>query len=742
MNFMKKKSIINILRFHLILNILLISSIFLFISYYIFQSNSKKIFLLRKNNIVENIKTAYIYPLWKLDKKEIEMLSNSYIQNDLIAGIEVVAMPYKSILFKSQRETQIDLENIRIPILHENKEIGYVAITFDNRIGFNYIENFLFADSSLVLFIIIFIYFSTYLILKNKLEAPISALTNAISKVKEGQYNYLFPSMEFVEFKSMFDKVRDLGIKIKQREEELKQSEEKFRNLAENAPIGILICQGERFVYCNRAITEIFGYTREEIMSNKFWEILPLDRQEIVREKGMLRQQGSIDVPISYEFEIFTKDSEKKFVNLSDSVIDYEGKPAVMVIVQDVTEEKRIQMELEKLRNMLQNIINSMPSKLITVDRDFKVVYWNKYFESLLGEKQSKDLRNKNLFDVIEIEDELKNKLKKAILAKDIQSYLRRSEDKDGFEKIEIVIIFPLQSNGVDGAVIKIDDITDQIKFEEMLIHSEKMITIGNMASGIAHEINNPLAIIMQACDVCINRLEDTSKNREIANQIGIEFDYLKKYIQDRKIDKMLFNIKEATMRASAIIKGLLTFTQEPLGFVDNVDLREVMEKALAMAYNDYSLKKKYDVKKIKIKKNYGEVPKISCDPIKIQQVFLNIIKNSAQAMAGRQESEITITISEDKDDLVKTSIKDNGPGIPRNMMGNIFDPFYTTKQVGEGPGLGLYISYFIVTKQHNGKIFVDSAPEKGTEVVIYLPVSPPQKKLQHPILPNDKTSL
>ncbi len=325
---------------------------------------------------------------------------------------------------------------------------------------------------------------------------------------------------------------------------------------------------------------------------------------------------------------------------------------------------------------------------------------------------------------------ELKDRLNKAINSKDVQSFFRKSETDNGAERFENITIFPLKSNGIDGAVIKIDDITEQIRFEEMLIHSEKMITIGNMASGIAHEINNPLAIIMQACDVCCNRLKDSPKNREIATEMGIDFDALKNYITQRKIDNMLFKIKEATKRASDIIRGLLTFTQGSSARMDGIDIREVMDKTLIMAYSDYSLKKKYDMKKIKIIKEYKDVPKICCDPTKMQQVFLNIIKNSAQAMANVDHPEITIKITY-HEDMVKINIKDNGPGIPKDVIGNIFDPFYTTKQVGEGVGLGLYISYFIVTKQHNGKIFVDSAPDKGTSVSIYLPISPPKISAQ-----------
>ncbi len=244
---------------------------------------------------------------------------------------------------------------------------------------------FLLTNISLVLFIIILIYFSTDMILRNKLQEPMSALVKSISRVKEGDYDYPGTYGGFVEFKPIFDSVKDLGLKIKKREEELKKSEEKFRNLAENAPLCILIYQGEKIMYCNRVCEYLLGYTKEEMLSKKFWEFAPCEIYEMIREHGIKRQKGKEDLIDRYEFQIITKDGEKRLLDFTVSVIDYEGSPAVLVIVQDITEQRRNQIEVEKLRNMLQNIINSMPSMLITVDEDFKIVYWNRFVERFLG---------------------------------------------------------------------------------------------------------------------------------------------------------------------------------------------------------------------------------------------------------------------------------------------------------------------------------------------------------------------
>ena len=152
------------------------------------------------------------------------------------------------------------------------------------------------------------------------------------------------------------------------------------------------------------------------------------------------------------------------------------------------------------------------------------------------------------------------------------------------------------------------------------------------------------------------------------------------------------------------------------------------MEKTIALASNDYDLKKKYDFRRILIHKNYDEkVPDVLCSPGKIQQVFLNIIKNAAEAMAENEASknspQFDIKIY-DKNNWVTIVIEDNGPGMDRDTQKRIFEPFYTTKEPGEGTGLGLSISYFIITENHKGRMDVESTLNSGTTFFIHLPIT------------------
>ncbi len=719
------------LKKHLVFIVIAVSFLVICANYYILDENISKVYEINKERILKQMKLSYVSPLWKLDDKNVKLISEGYIQNNIICAIKVVSLPGHIILFNKKNKKQCKkYDRKKIEIIFNGKKIGYIDVSFSKELYNSQLNNLLITNISLVFLILAIIYFSIDLLLKSKIAKPINDLRIAIKKIEIGDYSDFYLPYDFVEIEAISSSLKRLRSKIKERETLLRQSEEKFRNLAESAPLGILIYQGEKWIYCNRESERITGYSREELLSMKFWSIAAPEHRDMVKKRGLLRQQEIRGLPRRYELNIITKRGEKRLIDFMVTPIKLNERTAGLVIAQDITEQRKTQVEVENLRNLLQNIVNSMPSLLVTVDKDFKIVYWNKFLERAMRDKNVQDIKNRYVFDVLEDDIEFLEKLKKAFISKNVQFYFRKITKEDGKEIYENITISPLENNGIEGAVIKVDDITQQMLFEERLIHSEKMITIGNMAAGIAHEINNPLAIIMQACDICCKRLEDSSKNREVAEAKGINFDNITQYIKDRKIDKMLFNIKDATQRAADIIRGLLSFSAGGYGKKTDVDIRNVMNNAIAMAYGDYNLEKKYDVRKIKFIKQYKDISLIECDPVKMEQVFLNIIKNAAEAMSGMKDPEIRIDISS-INDTINIEIKDNGPGIPREIIDKIFDPFYTTKGVGEGVGLGLYISYFIVTKQHGGDIRVHSFPGKGASFTISLPINKKREDLK-----------
>jgi PAS domain S-box-containing protein len=270
-------------------------------------------------------------------------------------------------------------------------------------------------------------------------------------------------------------------------------------------------------------------------------------------------------------------------------------------------------------------------------------------------------------------------------------------------------------------------DITETKRMHEMMIQTEKMISVGGIAAGIAHEINNPLGIVLQAAQNLAQRTRpDFRKNVEAAEKLGLDMNLLHEYMAVRKLDVFIADIQSAASRASAIIRHMLDFSRRSESRRAVCDLRVIVDNAVDLASNDYDLKKSYDFRKIEIVRDYPpDLPGIGCTATEIEQVLLNVLRNAAQAMAVADPPvaapRIAIRLA-DLPDRVRIRIEDNGPGVPEPVKSRIFEPFYTTKQPGVGTGLGLSVSYFIVTKGHGGKMSLDTGREGGAAFVIDLP--------------------
>lgn len=286
---------------------------------------------------------------------------------------------------------------------------------------------------------------------------------------------------------------------------------------------------------------------------------------------------------------------------------------------------------------------------------------------------------------------------------------------------------------GKDGEIVGLvgvhTDITELKHSQALMVQTEKMMSVGGLAAGMAHEINNPLSAILQTIDVMNKRLIldiKNSKNIDAAKKVGTSVEAIKAFMIERRMDKMFAGITESGQRIANIVDNMLNFSRNSDGRRVKVDLADLIDHSIELAGIDYNLRKNYDFKEIKIIKEYQEcIPCLMCEEGKIQQVLLNILKNGAQVMNDGQCEKpyfiIRIKYTK-KTEIFTIEIEDNGPGMPEQVRKRIFEPFYTTKAPGEGTGLGLSVSYFIVTENHNGKIYVESEPGKGAKFTITLP--------------------
>lgn len=284
----------------------------------------------------------------------------------------------------------------------------------------------------------------------------------------------------------------------------------------------------------------------------------------------------------------------------------------------------------------------------------------------------------------------------------------------------------------------ELSDALKQLKESEaQLIQSEKLSSLGQMVAGVAHEINTPLAYVKNSLGSVSEKLgeinsavDDTdrllallkagaSADPEELNQqfskVTERISRLKKHKVLPELESLVEDGEYGTTQMSEIVGNLKDFSRLDRSKATQFDLNDGINSTLGMA--------KHQLKSATVEKHLGEIPAVFCSPSQINQVFLNLINNAVEAL-DRGRGKIVIR-SRKHGDGVAVDIEDNGSGIPRDVLPKIFDPFYTTKEIGKGTGLGLSISYKII-KQHGGRIEVDSKPGQGTRFTVVLPLKPP----------------
>jgi len=508
---------------------------------------------------------------------------------------------------------------------------------------------------------------------------------------------------------------------------ERKRNEESLRLarfIIDSANIGIYrIAPEGQIIEVNRKAAQLLGYKKEELETLSMSDIDPL----VARESWRLNwQKLSAQRSREFEREHRRKDGSAVAVEVNSNLLEYEGREYAIAFVQDITRRKQDEEELQSLRNYLSNIIDSMPSVLVGVDGQGRVTQWNRQAEQATGISVAR-ARSRHLGTVFpRLAVEMDN-IKAAIRERRVISDPRVPRQLEHEVCFEDVTIYPLVTNGVEGAVIRVDDVTQKVRLDEMMIQSEKMLSVGGLAAGMAHEINNPLAGILQNTSVLTNRLTaDLPANHKAAEAAGTTMEAIRSYLEIRKLPGMLENIRTSGSRAAAIVRNMLSFARKSDKEVSSQDLARLLDQTLELVRTDYDMKKQYDFKQIELVREYdGAAAPVPCEAGKIQQVFMNILRNGAEAMAGVPDAPaapVFVLRVRNDGNWVRVEIEDNGPGMSEAIRRRIFEPFFTTKPVGQGTGLGLSVSYFIVTEDHGGEMQVHAAEGGGTRFVIRLP--------------------
>lgn len=398
-------------------------------------------------------------------------------------------------------------------------------------------------------------------------------------------------------------------------------------------------------------------------------------------------------------------------------------------VAQVMSNAKRRQAEeqLDETRSFLQDVIDSMPSMLVAVDPDGTVNEWSQEAGRLTGFNVS-DAIGQNLQKVLPLSDELMVRVQAALKESTPQKLIRQESILGGKKRIVDIIIYPLTSKENAGSVLRIDDVTERVRIESMMSQTEKMSSIGGLAAGMSHELNNPLGGILQGLQNIRRRFSpDIPKNIEAAEALGVDLEKIRQYMKERQIEHFMDSIENAGERAAGIIENLVKFIRQPEAGKQAEDIRDLIDRTLDLAALDYDMKKKYGFRELEIVREYdSELMSVPCVASEIQQVLLNGLRNAAQALAmqaGRSEAGQITVRTKKMDNMACIEIEDNGPGMDEQTRKRVFEPFYTTREPGEGTGLGLSVSYYIVHDQHQGHIRMESTPGKGSILIVELPL-------------------
>jgi signal transduction histidine kinase len=255
------------------------------------------------------------------------------------------------------------------------------------------------------------------------------------------------------------------------------------------------------------------------------------------------------------------------------------------------------------------------------------------------------------------------------------------------------------------------------------------MLSVGGLAAGMAHEINNPLGAILHNVQNIRRRLSPgLEKNVEQAEQAGVSLPAIEHYMEAREVPRLLDGIQQAGQRAAKIVSHMLSFSRRSDRQLSPCDLPALIDQALEIAGNDFDLTDSFDFKTLEIVRQYDPLlGPVAGTANELEQVLLNLLKNAAQAIHQRDEDTEPgriILRTRQAGNWAEVQVEDNGTGMSEAVRKRIFEPFFTTKEVGQGTGLGLAVSYFIITNNHTGQMEVHSTPGQGTCFTLRLPLA------------------
>ncbi|PKM94656.1 MAG: hypothetical protein CVU84_09060 [Firmicutes bacterium HGW-Firmicutes-1] len=556
---------------------------------------------------------------------------------------------------------------------------------------------------------------------------------------KEGVFDHvaisvisLLCAIGFVVF--YFERMHQIVILENSEIKALQRALEKYKSLADYVTdLVIFIDSDGKIIDANQAAIEKYGYTKEELLNSTIYKLRGLMDVSIITNQI----NTAINEGILFETIHYTKDGRAFPVEVNATGIPFDGKRMIVNVIRDISDRKKTEENLLKLTRA----VEQSSSGIVITDIYSHIEYVNPNFTKVTGFKKEEVIGQNPRFLTLGLNGDDKYKELWGTITAGLEwrgELLYRKKNGDVYWGL--TTISPVKN--VNGDIVNYiaiqEDITEIKNLHErlcqsnleankllnelqltqgQLIQQEKLAGVGQLAAGVAHEINNPLGFVASNFETMkkyIETLTELLKDKLQGDSTSKKITFM---MQD--IPELLKDTENGLDRITSIVKSLKNFSRiEQTDIQQPYDLNEGIRDSLTIINNEI----KYCAV---VQTDLGEIPDIIANGGQINQVLLNILVNCTQAIKSKYKEPLGCIriITKCINDQVICMIEDNGPGIPEELREKIFAPFFTTKQVGQGTGLGLGIAYDIIVNKHKGRITATESELGGALFQICLPI-------------------